>query len=259
MTSLLYCQQLSLQMDQRQLIKSLHLRVKTNECWVILGPNGVGKTQLLYRLSGLKQSHPADAIQLLQRPLSEYPARRRAQLIGLVMQQHQTGLQHTVLDMVLNGYYPHQTSYFWDHQETIAKAQEMLEFVGIDQLAGQSLTQISGGERRRAEIARLLMQNPKLAILDEPLNHLDIGQQIHILRLLKHRFVNEQRALILVLHDLNLARQIATHCLLLFDDGNWLAGSVETIATRDNFSQLMGYDLVEYTTQDGAYLSVGKL
>lgn len=254
MKNLLACHQLDIRVGDRVLLDALDLDIQANQCWAILGPNGVGKTQLLRHLSGLQKTMPADAIQLLGQPLPAYPARRRAELIGLVLQHSQTGFQHTALDMVLSGHYPHQIDRFWDSPQTLHQALQALAAVGLEAQAGQPLEQLSGGELRRVEIARLLMQNPHIALLDEPLNHLDVNQQMHILALLKTHFANPQRALILVLHDLNLARQIASHCLLLFADSTWQAGPVGQVASRENLARLIGYPLNEYQVAGNSVL-----
>jgi iron complex transport system ATP-binding protein len=173
-----------------------------------------------------------------------------------VLQQCGKGLQNTALEMVLSGNYPAHTGWYWESTADRQKAQDALEDVGLADKADITLAALSGGELRRAEIARLLVQNPTLAMLDEPLNHLDIGQQLSVLQLLQQRFQRTGHALLMVLHDLNLARQLATHCLLLFGDGRWQAGTTQAIADVTTLSELMGYPLLEYDTPYGKRLSV---
>lgn len=254
MPHLLQCHQLTIKVGKHLLVGALDMTVQANECWVILGQNGVGKTQLLRRLAGLDKADNAHSIQLLEKPITQYPARQRAQLASLVMQHSQTGFQHTALDMVLSGNYPHHIQRFWDSPQAIGKARQAIDTVGIGALAESPLEQLSGGELRRVEIARLLVQNPQIALLDEPLNHLDINQQMHVLRLLKTHFVNKRQALVLVLHDLNLARQVASHCLLLFADQTWQAGPVGQIATPANLSRLINYPLTEHRIAGNRFL-----
>jgi iron complex transport system ATP-binding protein len=93
-------------------------------------------------------------------------------------------------------------------------------------------------------------------MLDEPLNHLDIGQQITILRLLLQRCRNGEKALLLVLHDLNLARQVASHALLLHGDGRWQAGDAKTLTSPATLSRLLGYPLQEFDTPGGWQLGI---
>jgi iron complex transport system ATP-binding protein len=236
------------------LVRHLTWRIHAGECWAVLGPNGTGKSTLLQAIGGL---HPCDTRSLFwqQRPLADYPVRQRAHQIGLMLQHSHTGLQNTVLELVLTGAYPHHTGWYRDNAADQQVALCALAEVGLADKAHTQLAVLSGGELRRVEIARLLVQNPTLAMLDEPLNHLDIGQQVAMLRLLQQRFQTSQQALVLVLHDLNLARQIASHCLLLFSDGSWQAGETATVASADNLSALMDYPLIEFATPVGKQLS----
>lgn len=236
------------------LVRQLSWQIHTRECWAVLGPNGTGKSTLLHTLSGLRSCHKRD-IFWQNRPLSGYSARQCARHIGLMLQQSHTGLQNTVLELVLTGAYPHHPGWYQENAADHQAARRALADVGLDSKADTPLAVLSGGELRRAEIARLLVQNPRLAMLDEPLNHLDIGQQITMLRILQQRFQTSQRALVLVLHDLNLARHIASHCLLLFGDGRWQAGKTATIATVRSLSALMNYPLTEFSTPTGKQLS----
>lgn len=253
MNVLLECQQLTLQQGGKTLVDKLDLNIHSNECWAILGPNGAGKSTLLHAMGGLLPTYTAN-IQLQQQALSNYSARQRAQHIGLLLQQSETGFGQSVFEMVVGGLYPHQSTWQWRNQgDSVLDA---LKQVGLADKAQQPLLQLSGGELRRAEIARLLLQNPNLALLDEPLNHLDIGQQMTLLHTLRTQFKNTQQSLVLVLHDINLACHVADHLILLFGDGSWLAGKTERLATQEHLSQLFQYSLKKVNTQQGKLFSV---
>ena len=257
MNTLLRCHNLDIAVAKTAtlLVQQLHWVIQPGQCWVVLGPNGAGKSSLLRVLSGLQ---PSDFNTLYWRaqPLQTYTIRQRAQHIGLLVQQGNTGLQNTALELVLSGLYPHHASRYWENTADQQTAQQALADVGLANKAHTPLSALSGGELRRAEIARLLVHNPCLALLDEPLNHLDIGQQLSMLHLLQQRFQNTAQALVLVLHDLNLARQVATHGLLLFGDGRWQAGPIESIAQVSHLSALMRHPLTEFDTPYGKQLGV---
>ena len=237
------------------LVRQLNWEIHPGESWAILGPNGAGKSRLLQVLSGLQQPEP-NTLYWRGQPFSTQPSRQRAQQLGLVLQQPSTGLQNTTLDMVLSGRYPAHTGWYTDNAADRRIAYQALAEVGLSHKADVALTALSGGEHRRADIARLLVQNPTLAMLDEPLNHLDVSQQLNILQVLRHHFQTSEQALIMVLHDLNLARHIATHCLLLYGDGRWRAGTIQATANVSTLSELMGYPLLEYDTPSGKRLGV---
>ena len=173
-----------------------------------------------------------------------------------MFQHSHIGFHSTTLEMALSGGYAHRAGWGVESAADIEQAKQALEAVGLQALAEQPLEFLSGGELRRAEIARLLIQKPKLAMLDEPLNHLDIGQQLAMLRLLREQFCTQDHALLLVLHDVNLARRIATHLLLLNGQGRWQTGPVQELGDATNLSACLGYPLYEADTPQGKILEI---
>jgi iron complex transport system ATP-binding protein len=241
---------LTLNRGGRCLIRDLELHIGEGECWMVIGPNGSGKTSLLKTFAGLLQVD-AGAVRLLGTPLRELNARQRAQRLGLVFQHGNTGLHSTALELVLSGHHPHRR-HWWDTREEIESACRALGRVGLEDLAQQDTQTLSGGELRRTEIARLLVQNPSLALLDEPFNHLDVGQQVAMIGLLKRRFTRSRHALLMVAHDLNMVTRTASHCLLLYGDGRWAAGPVAEVATRAALSELYRHPLEEHLSPEGS-------
>jgi iron complex transport system ATP-binding protein len=107
----------------------------------------------------------------------------------------------------------------------------------------RNVSTLSGGERRRLGIATLLTQDPDLLLLDEPTNHLDIHHQIHILDLLQDKIQSREQALLLVLHDLNLATRYCTHFLLLYGNGETAQGTADEVLTQTRLERLYGHPL----------------
>jgi iron complex transport system ATP-binding protein len=245
---------LSLERGGRCLVRDLDLQIRPGECWMVIGPNGSGKTTLLKAIAGLITADAGD-IQLSGTSLRELDARQRALRLGLVFQHGNAGLHNSTLELVMSGHHPRRR-HWWDTPGEIETAQQALTEVGLGGLARQDSQTLSGGELRRAEIARLLVQDPTLALLDEPFNHLDIGQQVAMIRLLKRHFLRPQHALLMVVHDLNMVTQAASHCLLLYGDGRWAAGPVAEIATRETLSELYHYPVEEYRAPGGPLWTV---
>jgi len=253
-STLIHAQELTLARGGRCLVRDLDLQINTGECWAVLGPNGSGKTTLLKALAGLV-AVPPGKITLCGRSLEQIGGRERARSIGLVLQQGQPGLHNSTLELVMSGHHPHRR-HWWDTPGEYQAARDALREVGLDSQAEQDTQTLSGGELRRAEIARLLVQSPAIALLDEPFNHLDIGQQVGMIRLLRKHFVREDKALLLVSHDLNLATQVASHCLLLQGDGRWSAGATAELAAGAAFSELFQFPLHEYRGPNGSYWGI---
>lgn len=110
---------------------------------------------------------------------------------------------------------------------------------------------LSGGERRRLAIATLLAQNPQVFLLDEPANHLDLRRQLVLLELMRDRCFAKQGALLMSLHDINMALRMCSHALLLFDNET-LAGPAAEVLTLANIEKLYGCRMK--TIHDGGTL-----
>ena len=143
---------------------------------------------------------------------------------------------------MLSGSYALTTSY-WEDQDHVQVAEALLESLGLNDNMNQTVSELSGGELRRAEIARLMLQNPKIMLLDEPLNHLDLHQQKATQDILLNHLTTHNNAALWVEHDLNRARAIATHVLLLKGDGSWQAGKADDLLTAENLSKLLNTPL----------------
>ncbi len=234
---LLSTRKLSLRIGSTEVCRDLTLEIRAGQCWGILGPNGAGKTTLLHALAGL---HPSDSgeIRYGPHPLPDLDPRQQALWRGLLFQDGLGGFPGTVFETVLAGRHPHLGRLGWERPEDLRLAQAALEATGLQGLEQRSVSTLSGGERQRMEIAMLLAQAPRLALLDEPSNHLDPDQQILMLRLLKKHFSHSDRAMVMVLHDINLAMRFCDNLLLLRGNGQQRSGPLKKVATEDNIRWL---------------------
>jgi iron complex transport system ATP-binding protein len=227
---------------RREICQDLSLRVRGGEAWALLGPNGAGKTSLLHTLAGLRPA-ATGAVACLGRPLAEWRRRALARHLGVLFQQSEAGFPVQVLETVLTGRHPHLGRWGWERPEDLAAAHAALAAVGLEGLDHRTLQTLSGGERRRVEIATLLAQDPRCALLDEPGHHLDLGQEISVLRLLRTRFTRADRAMLVVMHDPGLALRFSSHLLLLYGDGRWAVGTAAQLGDADTLSELYGHPL----------------
>ncbi|MCB1724378.1 MAG: ABC transporter ATP-binding protein [Gammaproteobacteria bacterium] len=250
MTTLLEARGLSVEIAGRRLVDALDLRIDTGQSWALLGRNGVGKSTLLHTLAGLR---PASAGELYCTgdPLHGLTARERARRIAVLLQHSNSGFGTDVLECVLGGRHPHLGALAWEGPHDVAIAQRCLAATGASDLAGRRLDSLSGGELRRVEIARLLCQQTPLALLDEPLNHLDPGHQAALLQVLNTECVGPRHALLMVVHDLNVAWHACTHWLILHTDGRWQAGARSELATEDLLGTAFGHPIERIGTGTG--------
>jgi iron complex transport system ATP-binding protein len=235
----LAAERLTLGFPGRILCRELSFEVRAGECWAFLGNNGSGKTTLMHALAGVHRLI-AGEVRLDGTPLSMLGATARARRIGLLSQEESVEFWGSVLDYTCLGRYPHRRSPFgWEAQDE-RLAREQLERMDLSAVAGQTLSRLSGGERQRARLALILTQDPAFYLLDEPLQHLDLRHQFQALECFAGLARAGGKAVVMVLHDPRLARQVCDHALLLFESGDALAGPAPRVLSADNLERLYG-------------------
>jgi iron complex transport system ATP-binding protein len=234
-------QRLHVSIAGQPVCRGLDLRIEPGERWCILGRNGAGKTTLLHTLAGLR-APDGGHLALEGTPLAALPRKRIARRIGILFQDHHDAFPATVLETALTGRHPWLGPLQWESEADHALARAALAAVDLGGLERRNVGTLSGGERRRLGIATLLTQDPRLLLLDEPANHLDIHQQVHMLDLLK-RQAGDGRALCIVMHDLNLATRYCNRFLLLFGDGTFLQGDRDDVMTEATLERLYRHPL----------------
>ena len=170
----------------------------------LLGPNGSGKSSLLRVLAGLqKPDHGTVTIDGVDR--TRIPRRVLARRLAVVTQHAPAESDLTVTDVLLLGRIPHRPRLAPPSSDDLARTEAALTGIGLTGFGPRRWTTLSGGERRRVDIARALLQEPDLLLLDEPTNHLDIRHQLDLLDALRRM----PATVVVALHDLDLA---ARHC-----------------------------------------------
>ena len=249
MSCVLECEQLSLSRGGRRLCDELELPVATGECWGVLGLNGAGKTTLLHALAGLR-APDSGSIRIDGIPLPQWRRRELARVLGLMPQDSHDPFPATVLDTALAGRHPHLAPWRGESEEDYRLARAALAAVDLASMERRSAGTLSGGERRRLALATLLTQAPRLMLLDEPVNHLDLHHQIQLLEQVREQ-TRRGCAAIMVLHDLNLARRFCDRVLLLYGDGRWEAGGTAELMTAERLSELYGHPVATLQTEIG--------
>lgn len=211
--------------------------LKRGECWGMLGANGAGKTTLLHTLAGLRAPQ-AGTIHLENQPLSTMSRRHIAQCLGVLFQHSQDPFPSTVQETVLIGRHPYLTAWRWESEEDRRQAREALAHMELGDMAARQVDTLSGGERQRLAIAALLTQNPQLFLLDEPANHLDLHHQIMIMNLLVQHVRHTRKALLMVMHDVNMVMRYCDHVVLLIDHENIIYGTTNEMLTQENLEKL---------------------
>jgi iron complex transport system ATP-binding protein len=245
---------LALRVGERWLCCEFSLKLAAGECLALLGPNGAGKTTLLHTLAGLREPSVGQ-VRLGGLSYAGWSALEAARFRGLLEQQQPDHFAASVLETVLIGRHPHLGRWGWEGVEDERIARAALAEVGLADMADRDVLTLSGGERQRVAIAALLAQAPRLFLLDEPLNHLDLRYQIATLELLR-RLVRGSggdgvvdggerggRGLVMVLHDINLAARYADHVILLDGRGGVRAGDRDSVLQPELLSHAFGHPL----------------
>ena len=229
---MLRCIDVRLEVPERVLCRGLAIAFELGQIWAVLGRNGSGKTTLIHVLAGL--AAPAGgSVELDASPVCESSARARARAIGVLLQMEPASYPGTAEDYVALGRYPHVRTWTGYGRDDIAAAQAALELVGMREAARRAYETLSGGERQRVRIAQILAQDPRFLLLDEPLQHLDLAHQAHVLRLVGERVRDGTRAAVMVLHEPLWITRSCTHALLLAGDGTACHGPADEILTRE--------------------------
>ncbi len=249
-SALLQCIEVDAGVADVSVTRGLQLTVEAGQCWCILGRNGSGKTTLLHTLAGLRRPI-GGRIELDGKPLEGQQRRRVAQQVGVLFQTQDDAFPATVLEAVLQGRHPHLHNWQWESAADRALAAGALAEVGLSGFESRAIQTLSGGERQRVAIATLLTQQPRLLLLDEPTNHLDLHHQLRVLETLVTLCREQRHAIVMVLHDVNLAARFADHFLLLLGDGEIRLGEKRDILETALLEELYGHALVRVATPAG--------
>lgn len=184
----------------RVVLRDVSLAVTPGEMVVLLGPNGSGKTTLL-RLAGGMLAADAGIVAVDGRPVGEWSRREVAQRVALLPQLPVLPDGFRVEELVEMGRAPHARSRFGASAEDAAAVERALVDADALDLIGRRIDELSGGERQRVLVAMALAQEPRLLLLDEPTQHLDLAHQVALLAALDRLRAARQLAVVAVVHD----------------------------------------------------------
>lgn len=236
MKNLLTTQALSIGYGQKIVGKNIDFTLQKNEILALLGPNGSGKSTLFKTLLGLLPPL-AGHVFLQGQALTQCSRRFIAQQIGYVPQAQEGQFAFSVLDIVLMGRAAHLGLFAQPNQNDQHLAKDILNTLGIAHLASCSYPHISGGERQLTLIARALVQQPQLLVLDEPTASLDFANQILVLEQIQ-RLRSQGLSILLCTHQPEHALQIADR-LALFKNGRIeKIGSIAHLGNAQNLAWL---------------------
>ncbi len=209
----------------------------------IVGPNGSGKSTLLRAMSRvLKPSR--GAVLLDGRDIYSEDPGSVARRLAVVEQDGRTDFGFTVLDVVLMGRLPHLKRFQGESAADVEAARRRLALVGIGHLEDRRINEISAGERQRVLIARALVQEPQILLMDEPTSFLDIGYQVDVMELVSGLNREQGLSVVVVLHDLNLASQYCKSIILMKGGKVSAGGTPEEVLTPERIREAYGSEVL---------------
>ena len=186
---------------RENVLQDVSCQIHPDRFTVIMGKNGSGKSTLLRLIGGLIPYH-SGSICMGDQELASMPHRERARWIGFLGQHHRAVFPFTVEDVVQTGRSPYIR--FVPGRKDKAITEEAMELAGILSLRKRIYSELSGGEQQLVLIGRLLAQQARILLLDEPISHLDYNNQLRVIKLIRH-LVAGGKTVIAVLHDPNMA------------------------------------------------------
>jgi iron complex transport system ATP-binding protein len=195
-------------------LKDISLSATAGEFLALIGPNGAGKSTLIKIIDRVLFAEEGGII-LNGKSHAEFSRKELARIIAYLPQESNFAFSYTVHDVVLMGRFPYQRGVRAYDAEDLKVVQEMMVLMEIDRFAERHFNELSGGEKQRVLIASALAQNPKIILLDEPTNALDLHHQIAIYQILKKLKREQDLTVFVVTHDINLAAQFCDRVVLM--------------------------------------------
>ena len=217
--------------QEKTILKNVSLAVEQGEILGVLGTNGTGKTTLLKCINNILQPTVGD-IYFGKEDITKLKQNQIAKIIAYVPQYANNLSPVTVIDFVMQGRIPYAGFSFSQHDKQIVL--DVLQQFDLENYAFRKVNELSGGERQRVLVARALAQDPKIIILDEPTSSLDLYNQLFILEIIKEMGQKENLAVIMTIHDLNLASMFCDKLLMLKSGKVFAYGKTDNVLTEEN-------------------------
>lgn len=248
MSELLYTDKLSVGYGKKTVVEDIALSARPGQILCLIGPNGAGKTTLLKTL--MRSLPPtAGSVYLSGKDLREYRERELARLSAAVLTARPEPELMRCFEVVAVGRYPYTGRLGVLTPEDRRVVHESMEKVGVSDLADTDFRRLSDGQRQRVLLARALCQQPRLLILDEPTSFLDIRHKLDFLQLVRKLVSGGELAVVMSMHELELAQRFADTLVCLRNGHVDRIGSPEEIFTGAYIERL-------YDIESGSYDSL---
>lgn len=239
---MLNAENMTVRYGENTIVQAISFDVLEGQWLMLVGPNGAGKSTIV---NAIAQGVPYSGnVTFGGKDVRRMKPSEFAKNCGILTQTHNVNYSFTVEEIIRLGRYSYSGGLFAKSSSNDDKAvEEAARLTGMLSLMQQSVLTLSGGELQRTFLAQLFAQNPKLLILDEPSNHLDLVYQRQIFELTREWLAHSGRAVISVVHDLSLAKKYGTHALLLHNGRIEAFDTADKVLTRANLNTVYSMDV----------------
>lgn len=237
MSGFLETEKLSVGYDGKPLIRDVCLQVQRGKIVTLIGPNGSGKSTILKTIVG-QLSKVSGTVMLEGAPMERCGQKEIAKRMAILMTERIHPELMTCYDVVSTGRYPYTGALGLLGKEDKRIVEESLELVHGRDMADRPFDAISDGQRQRILLARALCQTPEIIVLDEPTSYLDIRYKLELLTILKTMVREKNLAVLMSLHELDLAQRVSDTVVCVSGDRIDRMGSPEEIFSNDYIARL---------------------
>lgn len=228
---------------ERLIVKDLSVCIPDKKITTIIGPNGCGKSTLLKAITRIISLQSGDVV-LDGKSISKEQTKKLAKKMAILPQTPESAAGLTVVELVSYGRFPHQKGFGRLTKKDYEIIQWALEVTGTADYKFRPVDSLSGGQRQRVWIAMALAQETEIIFLDEPTTYLDMAHQLEVLELLQTLNAEQERTIVMVLHDLNQAARFADYIIALKDGEIVKAGTCEEVISRGVLKEVFHIDAV---------------
>jgi iron complex transport system ATP-binding protein len=235
--------ELSIGYGEALIVKNLSIEIPDKKITTIIGPNGCGKSTLLKAITRII-SHQSGNILLDGNDISKVNTKLLAKQMAILPQTPESASGLTVGELVSYGRFPYQKGFGRLTKKDYEVIDWALEVTGTIEFKFRPVDALSGGQRQRVWIAMALAQETEIIFLDEPTTYLDMAHQLEVLELLQKLNYEQERTIVMVLHDLNQAARFADHIIALKDGEIVKAGNCDEVISHKVLKKVFNIDAV---------------
>lgn len=222
-------------------LKDITMTLEGAKLVSIMGPNGVGKSTLIHCINRII-SPKTGTVLLDGTDNKAIPLKEMAKIIGYVPYSSTDTFPLTVVDTVLMGRHPHSS---WNSLDRDLDAvYDTLELLGISDLAMRPFNELSAGQHQKVMLARGIVQDPKVLLLDEPTSNLDVRHQLDVTDLLSKLSREKDMLVIMICHDINIAAKYSDEIIMMSGGSIYAVGTPKDVMTPDNLRHVYGVESV---------------